>query len=273
MVRTFEYAILTAIPNPRRGERVNVGVVIFREDRIDVRYRQAAYKLRALTGESWESRLESAATCLSNLFQPGVRAENVLSDYRLLEPLISLSGLGWLRTSDEVDYEAKVEEILKALVSLPRSERFERRTRINTEIASVLRKARVLAAAGETIDDHKIVRDFSIDDREGLTADFALKNGKLHVASTLDLRKQTAGLGDAALKSIVLDKARKMYHNDVKTIGVYAVDVDMADNFRSHIDLLRDYAEEVYDWQDRESRIRFQHRLYDALGSIEGHFI
>ena len=53
MAHTYEYAVLTAVPNPRRGERVNVGIIVFRDDRIDVRFKEAVYKLRALTGENW----------------------------------------------------------------------------------------------------------------------------------------------------------------------------------------------------------------------------
>ena len=34
MAHIFKYAVLMAIPDPARGERVNVGLVIFREDRM-----------------------------------------------------------------------------------------------------------------------------------------------------------------------------------------------------------------------------------------------
>jgi hypothetical protein len=51
MARSYKYAVLTAVPNPRRGERVNVGIIVFRPDGFDVRFKQAEYKLRALTGE------------------------------------------------------------------------------------------------------------------------------------------------------------------------------------------------------------------------------
>ena len=37
MAVTYKYSILQAVPDPRRGERVNVGVVVFLADRLDVR--------------------------------------------------------------------------------------------------------------------------------------------------------------------------------------------------------------------------------------------
>ena len=49
MAHIFNYSILTAIPDARRGERVNVGIVVFLAERLDIRFSDIA-KLRALTG-------------------------------------------------------------------------------------------------------------------------------------------------------------------------------------------------------------------------------
>ena len=71
----------------------------------------------------------------------------------------------------------------------------------------MFRDAKVLAKPHASIMDRKIVRDLPVAPNEGLTADFALQNGMMHIASTLDLRKQNASIAEAALKSIVLDKS------------------------------------------------------------------
>ncbi|TMK03458.1 MAG: DUF3037 domain-containing protein [Alphaproteobacteria bacterium] len=44
MAHIYKYTILTAIPDPRRGERVNVGIIVFKDDGLDVRFRQASGK-------------------------------------------------------------------------------------------------------------------------------------------------------------------------------------------------------------------------------------
>jgi hypothetical protein len=273
MAHTYEYAILTAIPNPRRGERVNIGIVVFRPEQVDVRFRQATYKLRAVTGDNWEARMESAASCFKELFDGKKLPAEMLEEFDMLEPLMKPSQAGWLSANTSEEYEERVEQILKSLVSLPPRERHEAKSRINTEIAVSFKRLNLLAKEDETIEDKKIVRNFSIDSREGLVADFALKNGKFHVTSTLDLRKHSANLGDAALKSIVLDKALKQYGTQAKRIGVYAVDRDMLDNFRRHIDLLGDYADELYDWLDRDNRLKFHRNLSEALGRDVGDLI
>ncbi len=267
MVHTYEYAVLTAVPNARRGERVNIGIAVFHSGRVDVRFKQATYKLRALTGQSLEAQIEGARSRLQSLYLGSSSAKDALSRFSMLEPMLKSTNLGILRADTTEEYEQRVEEIIQSLVALPAKERPDTKSRINTEIARELSRAKALASGEEGIEDGKVVRNFVIDENEGLQADFALKNGRMHVASTLDLRKHTAGLGEAALKSIVLDKAEKLYGKEsVLKIGVFAVDDDMRSEFKKHIDLLGDYSNVLYDWQDLQSRKGFKRALYNAMG-------
>lgn len=275
MARSYRYAVLTAVPNPRRGERVNVGVIVFRPDGFDVRFKQAEYKLRALTGDNWKSRIESAEERLKCLFDPNIRAELLVEKIKTVDPLFQPSGLGYLEPESEGEYNVLVDQILSSLVTLPKRERTsETKSRINTEIAAVFRKHSLLASKDQTIEDHKVVRNFEIDPNEGIVADFAFKNGKLLIASTLDLRKAASGIEHAALSSIKLDKARRRY-KEVKTIGVYAVDNGMRENFSSHLRLLSEYADDLYDWSDYEDSRSFQRTVFkvlnvDDLGLLNG---
>jgi hypothetical protein len=270
MAHTFEYAVLTAIPDPRRGERVNVGMAIFREDRVDVRFEQAVYKIRALTGDNWSARVESAEARYKSLFNAKEKPDTMLKRFERVEPLLKPSGTGWFAAENDEQYEQRVAEILQSLVCIPKRAPVVGKSRINTEMAKEFRRAKILANENQDISAGKIVRNFTIDDSEGLVADFALKNGKMHVASTLDLRKQSAGMGEAALKSIILDKAKKKYRGRAKTIGVYAMDPGMTDAFRPQLKLLCDYADELYDWQDGKSRKQLARMFYDAMGQPSG---
>ncbi|GIK49433.1 MAG: hypothetical protein BroJett013_21300 [Alphaproteobacteria bacterium] len=269
MAATFDYAVLTAVPDPRRGERVNIGVVVFRADRIDVRLESVAYKLRALTGNNLESRLESAQARYRSLFVEGQEPAVALRRIAGVEPLLKPSELGRFVASNELEYEARIADILKSLVTVPKRERGETRSRINTEMAWDFRKANILAETTEGVVHGKVVRNYTVDDSEGLVADFALKNGKLHVTSTLDLRKASAGISQAALKSIILDRAKKK-NKKTKTIGVYAVDPDMKDMFRQQLNLLAEYSDEMFDWTDRNSRRKLGHLFEDAIGLPPG---
>lgn len=268
MALTYKYAVLVAIPNERRGERVNIGVAVFHGERLDVRLMDADYKLRMLTRQDWSSRLSDAKDRLNDIFLESREPEEVLARFAMFEPLIKTSGLGWLSANDEADYEAQVKQILSSLVGLPERERAaSKSTRINTEIASLLRTANVLARPGEGIEHRKVVRDYVIDASEGLRADFALKNGVIHVVATLDLRRQSADLGDAALKSVVLDKASRLHSPErVKTIGAYAVEPGMKEHFAPHLRMFGDYAHDgLLDWTNPADRNTLRKNIFDAL--------
>lgn len=201
MAATYKYTILTAVPDPRRGERVNVGIMVFRDSDLDVRFRLASYKLKALTGINWDSRIENAQAKIAAAFDKDAPPEDVLRRIAAIDPLFLPVGMGTLTASNLPDYERSVDEILSALVLLPKRQKTTDagQTRINTEIAKVFKKDKVLAKPEESISKKRIVRGLPVALNEGLEADFALQNGKLHIASTLDLRKHNATIAEAAL--------------------------------------------------------------------------
>src|SRR2546429_9121089 len=115
MANTYKYTILTAVPDARRGERVNVGIVVFRDDFLDVRFRQASSKLKALTGATWESRIYSVQERIEQLFERGAQAETILEKIQNIDPIISSVGLGSINVAGD-DYESVTEEIISSLV-------------------------------------------------------------------------------------------------------------------------------------------------------------
>jgi hypothetical protein len=265
MAHTSKYSILTAIPDRRRGERINVGIVVFRDGGLDVRFQQAAFKLKALTRENWDSRIEGIRQRINAVYKPSDTPEEMVERVGFADPLIAPSGLGMINWHSVTDYENNISEIMESLVLLPKPKPADAASRINTEIAQIFRKAKALAKKEQTLKDGKIVRGLPVAPSEGLTADFALKNTVMHIASTLDLRKQSARLDEAALKSIVLDKSREKYGKRARLIGVYAVETDMKKQFSNHIELLSDYADETYNWLEIGKRNKFLHRMYDAM--------
>lgn len=266
MAHTYKYTILTAIPDQRRGERVNVGIVVFREDRLDVRFQLALQKLKALTGEVWNRRITAIEAQIRKTFEASAPPEDMLRTISTVDPIITPVGLGVVNVVSETNYEKSIQEIMSALVLLPkRRPKIEVQTRINTEIAKQFRRDKVLAKPEESIINKKIVRGLPVVANEGLNADFAVKNGKMHIASTLDLRKQNASLAEAALKSIILDKSVDVFGKNTRKLGVYAVDKDMKNQYLQHIRLLDDYADEIYNWEDAASQKKFLRSIYDSL--------
>jgi len=266
MERIYRYAILTAVPDERRGERLNIGILVFLPDRVDVRFSDLS-KMRALTGGEWSRYVADVSNRLATAFARGEEPAELVARFSLLEPIIRFSEVAQFSARDGMQYEQSVVSILDALVNRPRADLTKpKSTRINTEIATEFRKAQVLALPGEGISDHKVVRDFSISEEENLRADFAALNGVYHITATLDLRLAYLDIGRAALKAIVLDKARKRFdgRSKCKRFGVYAAPVDVAE-LKPHIELLSDYSDEVFNWSEPRARKAYTRAIYTAL--------
>jgi hypothetical protein len=262
---SFKYAVLQATPDARRRERVNVGLVVFRPDQLDVRFGELR-KLQALTGRKWEKYASEYKRRASSLFAPGTKEELLLKRLSALEVVIVPSQFGWMTASSEEEYERRVGEILSAFITKPVSSRPTKERRLNTEMTDAFRKARILGDKDDALDSHKVMRDVYLED--DIRADFVVKNGVYHVTATLDLRKQDTNIAEAALKAIVLDRAREAFGPSARKLGVYALDVLDESSFHSQIGLLRKYADETFNWSDRDERTRYQHRIFDAVSGV-----
>ena len=262
MAHIFKYAILMAMPNPIRGERVNVGIVVLAKDQLDVRFTELS-KMRALTGADWQDYAGDVKARLRTAFADTSAALEFLSANPKIDPVFHVSDFAFMRVERMDDYELRVADILKSLVMKPKIASKRKSTRINTEISLQLRSIKVLAGKGELIEDHRVVRDFCISKEEDLVADFALKNGSMHIMATLDLRKSDVDLGEAALKAITLNKAKLTYKKKAKLIGVYALNAG-EERFRSHISVLREYSTDLYNWCDDGQRTAFTSYIRQA---------
>jgi hypothetical protein len=262
MAQSFEFAILQASPDNRRGEQVNVGLVVFLASKLDVRIPESR-KLRALTGFAWDDVSRTYAQHIAKAFNPKVAAAEMIGSMDFTSSVFALSGLGTIRIDRPDEYEGRVESILDNLVLRPKLTPAQRQQRINTEIARVLRTAKVLAKQGQTIDDHKVVTKFVVSPSKKAVADFAYKNGTLRVVSTLDLRGDKDLHVQACVKGATLHFARETYGNDTRRIGVVAVEMADIKRRRSEIEILKDFADgKVFNWLDPKERKAFQRALY-----------
>jgi len=264
MAHIFNYAVLMAIPDPRRGERVNVGLIVFLPDRVDLRFSELR-KIRALRSGNWERYVSDVQRSINANYTSGTEPKVFIEGFSMLEGVIQCSDLAWFSVDKVEQYETRVSDILSTLVHKPRPEtRPARSTRINTEIARTFRHSRVLAKSDEPVDRGRVVRNLTISVEDDLTADFALKNGIYHVTATLDLRRANVDKGQAAIKAITLDRASHSFETEVRRIGVYAAPHDAA-QFRPHIHMLGEYADDTYNWADPRQREAYLHSIHDAI--------
>jgi len=262
MRRAYKYSVLMAIPDRGRGERVNVGILVYKQGELDIRVPETG-KIEALTGRNWNSYIDNVVVNLKNTYVTIGESmiENVAENPRI-DPAFELSRGGAFLIFDERDYEPRVNEILNTLVITPKIiEKRSSVTRINTEISKLLGKLGLLGKSDEQLETHKVFRDREVED--GLKADFVQKNGVMRITVTLDLRRQTTGMKEAALKAITLDRAKFQYGDDSIRVGVYAVEDLSVPNVKAQLQIMEEYSTQMFNWQNPSE----QRRLGDFFKS------
>jgi Protein of unknown function (DUF3037) len=219
MARSYKFAIVRLSPNDARDERLNIGIVVFSDSRVDVRRAKRIDKVRAISAAvepETISQLLSNLTALDDtLRDSGV--EDVGARHAQMVELgpISLSSLGTFVSETAADYEARVASILKAMVDVEPAGRVrrEKRSKLLTQVKRQFKIERVMAEKDEDLSSHRIIPSFELDD--GLVADLVLRNGAMHVVETVDasggeesIRKAVSEVGIAAL---VFERARMRF--------------------------------------------------------------
>jgi hypothetical protein len=267
MVVSYNYVLLQAVPDPRRGERVNVGLVVLRPDGLDIQVHESR-KLRALTGESWDSYIASFESVLRDADRPELSPDERLARFSLVQNQFVTSRPGRFEAADAKAYDAMLKSIVRNLIARPKRKRTKEEHTIIAEISAELRAAEVLASKEEPLESGKVVRGYEVE--EGLEADFAQLNSQFHVASVLDLRADNPRISQAALKAIVLDRARANWEEKgrgVHRIGVIAATKARLPELRENVRLMEEYSDEVLNWSDHAHQIRLKRIFYDAYNT------
>ncbi|MEO1969262.1 MAG: DUF3037 domain-containing protein [Sphingomonadaceae bacterium] len=217
MTGKVSYAIIQ-IGDDQRGERLNAGVAFFTDGGLDVRFPRRLEKLRALSSSLDLDKVRDSLFALSEYDQPAAKSGASVED-RIVH-LSSLSAFHFSGISQFVApsadaYESWARRLLSIFVepepAIPT--KFKRRTRLTTSIKKAFRDQRILARRGEDLNAHRVIADFHIAD--GLSADFVLKNGAMHVIETVDASSDVITLRKAvseiAISALVLEQARMTF--------------------------------------------------------------
>lgn len=259
------YAILRVRPDARRGESVNIGLVLFRENSIDVRVCETR-KLTALTARSWDAAIDEFSALLRDTDDLDLDVASRMKRLSIIQNQFVLDRTGWFLAQTEEEYETRVRDALRSLVERPKRKRASDFHSVSSEIATVLRSANILATNDDNLESGKVFRHFTIED--GLVADFVQRNSRLHVASVLDLRANSPQLAQAALKAVVLDRAEVVYgEQDVHKIGVFAAAPARLNELHANLAILRPYAHELVNWEDRQDREGLTRLFYDGYNA------
>jgi hypothetical protein len=263
MDNSYNYALLRFAPDKIRGERVNIGLVIFKDGHADVRLTSNLAKAQALVPNEdlaplWRDLSESITDI--------VRGHNADIAMRLLAELgpINVSPVAQFRASDK-NYEASVDELLKWLVTpIARISARAGTSRLATHIRAEFKKHKLLAASVDEINDHKVVVGYELPGDDDLSIDFALKNGAYRFTQVVDYRTTPKGahtkIKEVSLKAIAIHQApRAMGVASTQVMGYALVWVppELADVARPHLKVLSDFTTEILHYDVPKERERY----------------
>lgn len=259
------YGVISHYPHANRTEHVCIGIVVFRHDgEVRAHLGDDLRKLRAIDPRanlekvrSWEAELPELVRGMS--MEAAHQFLQHFGTWRLSEVL------GAFRYDSEAQYQVRVQNALLSLVAptdRPRLQR-EPKSRLHVDLKDSFQ---IKGWLGRDIDAHQIVSRYPIGPE--VTAEFALKNGRLHVIETLDLRTANTSQKrtEAQAKALAFHMATKV-DNDVARYAVMAgIDSPIAKGARN---LLAEYADRVYAWENTADMGSLFSTLANAVGRPE----
>lgn len=264
MARSFEFSVLRLMPDPARGEMVNLGIVIFHEGEIEIRLGEVMTRARLFHPDFTPTALHEGVAVLKRLGAIKLSSKDRHIALKGIGPF-ALGDLGYFSVEDgkQETYEGHVSRLLRIFAGPVHAEFKKSRSisRLNTDVRKVFRAAKVLAHLGDAgaIEEHKIVPEWPIPTRPSLSADLALKNGIMRVCKIVDLQLNDEGHPPVSLFAgvVTLDVAKREA-NAAETVFAYratgpSVRIDEA------LSLARIHATKLVDWEKTQERETFLH--------------
>lgn len=168
----------------------------------------------------------------------------------------------------ELEYEAIIAGALSSLVEPRKKGRSLRDpvSRLFLDVKSTFSQFNWLGKNADEINNHLIVPRFPVSVEEGVTAEFALRNGKLHIIETVDFRPGNlhAKRQEAMSKALVFDLAAQIEKSSVTS---YVITAGSRQPEAKHIvNLLTRYSTNMIAWESPEDTSRLMDMLEAATG-------
>jgi hypothetical protein len=271
MAPSYNYALVRLDAHPSRDERLNVGVIVVRDDGIDVRVPRNLTKISAISAALDAEAVKLAVEELPEIDQY-IRGEGAgaicdrLAGLRDFSPF-SFSELCTFVAHSEDAYEEALWGILQRLVE-PESPRPKARPKKASPLLSVikgaLRKERILARKGEDLTAHRVVPGMAL--AEGLYADLVLQNGAMHVIETVDASSEDASLRkvvtEIAVSALVLEQAKIVFgEGQTKPQLVYHASLSIEAAAMPSLNAAAHQGTELINWASRDDQVRFMTRV------------
>lgn len=270
MATISEYAIIRVVPEAFRGEQINVGIVVFNADGIDVRLHASPRLFGALGLDA--SSLDWLPRFLIRHDDADLSAKDRHRKLSMF-PGYVLSELGWFEFESAQEYEARLARIQNDYVARPKKLQAKKRsTSLVRNIKIIFKEYDVMGRVPQDLHNHKVLSNVAVGPAGKLHVDFLLKNGAFHATETADFRTAhesgLAELKEAALASVTLQFAREQLgSNSTKCYFVYSAPAIIEHLINPALQLAERSANEIFNFESIEDRNRYFDIMLAAAGS------
>ncbi|WP_410480714.1 DUF3037 domain-containing protein [Pseudomonas plecoglossicida] len=259
------------MPDPKRGEIINLGLVVFNESKLDIRTLSAAAKARMLDGTSDLADLESLKSGLERIASWAESAEQAtqfLSTF--VESRAYLSNIDVFILDDINQYERRVSNLFNDLVRpFSSKERSPRNSRLTTYLKNTFDRMEILGKDSDDLSRHKVIHNYPLSDKTGFTADFLLKNGRFHITEAIDFNvNDTASkFKETTMKVMTFMEGRKTLGDDSARYFVYSASAEKEKEVTAHLNLADEYSDRIFNIESKEEKTEYFRIITDLVGS------
>jgi hypothetical protein len=266
---TYDYALVKYTPNPKRGEIINIGIIIFKNNDFDLRLLSGAAKLRLLDGTSSTDDILSIEKAINDAKPHCKNQKEFLSFLDLFRSSFSIGKMAKFQIDHEQQYEAQITRLFNDLVK-PYSAResFVRTSRIQTLVKNKFESLNILAKSDDELSYHKVVQNYTLNEKSGFSADFLLKNGRYHISEVIDynVNDLNSKFKETTLKVMTFMEGKKHLGDNTGCYFVYSAAPEIEQQIQSHLNLADDYSESMFNIASKQD----ERRYFDMISKLAG---
>jgi len=260
----FDYALIRYMPNPKRGEIINLGLVIFNERGTDIRMLESSTKMRLIGSQIDLIELQNSMQNMSLI------ADTLEGKYKLLSSFngaVFLSDKGRFSLDDLGQYEAIVSRLFIDLVKPISIHNEVRHSRLTTQLRDKFSTLNMLAKDASELSRHKIVPNYPIKDT-GLSADFLLKNGIFHLSEVVDfnVNDTQSKLRETALKIMTFATSKEELGEPVACYFVYSASSEKDKFITNHLNMAEKHSDKLFNLSSKDEEKSYFRLISEFAG-------
>lgn len=245
-----QYALLLINPTIDRLDTVVAGAIFKSQKGWEVRVASSAEKMRAIDPSFPDVKL-------THTHDLALHEAKRVNDFSQLKSAFKVSRLGIkiddfvgeFAYDDDVDYQIQISAVLAESVNPPTLAQANiapisrRRNIVKRNLRDQFKGLGLWSRKYQDIEKHCIVENYPVSVDHGMHADFALRNGVMHITETIDFEIQSSPTGkkqQAQAKTLVLIESTKIFGVGTKTYAVVAGSARA--DVQQSINLLADHA-------------------------------